>query len=31
VLSVLGVEVWAGVRFLGERFARFGLSSELRP
>jgi hypothetical protein len=31
VLSVLGVEVWAGVRFLGERFARFDLSSELRP
>lgn len=31
VLSVLGVEIWAGVRFLGERFARFDLSSELRP
>jgi len=31
VLSVLGVEVWAGVRWLGERFARFDLSSELRP
>jgi len=31
VLSVLGVEVWAGVRWLGERFARFDLSAELRP
>jgi hypothetical protein len=31
VLSILGVEVWAGVRWLGERFARFDLSSELRP
>jgi len=31
VLAVLGVEVWAGVRWLGERFARFDLSAELRP
>jgi ABC-2 type transport system permease protein len=31
VLTVLGVEIWAGVRWLGERFARFDLSSELRP
>lgn len=31
VLTVLGVEIWAGVRFLGERFARFDLSAELRP
>lgn len=31
VLTVLGVEVWAGVHWLGERFARFDLSSELRP
>ena len=30
-LTVLGVEVWAGVRWLGQRFARFDLSSELRP
>jgi ABC-2 type transport system permease protein len=28
VLTVLGVEIWAGVRWLGERFARFDLSSE---
>jgi ABC-2 type transport system permease protein len=31
VLTVLGVEIWACVRWLGERFARFDLSSELRP
>jgi hypothetical protein len=31
VLTVLGVEIWAGVRWLGERFAHFDLSSELRP
>jgi hypothetical protein len=31
VLTVLCVEIWAGVRWLGERFARFDLSSELRP
>ncbi|HEY3515476.1 MAG TPA: hypothetical protein VGL98_00415, partial [Gammaproteobacteria bacterium] len=31
VLIVLGFEVWGGVRWLGERFARFDLSSELRP
>jgi len=31
VLIILGVEIWAGVRWLGERFARFDLSSELRP
>jgi hypothetical protein len=31
VLTVLGVETWAGVRWLGQRFARFDLSSELRP
>ena len=31
VLAVLGVEVWAGVHWLGQRFARFDLSSELRP
>ena len=31
VVAVLGVETWAGVRWLGERFARFDLSSELRP
>jgi hypothetical protein len=31
VLTVLGVEVWAAVRWLGERFARFDLSAELRP
>jgi len=31
VLTVLSVEIWAGVRWLGERFARFDLSSELRP
>jgi ABC-2 type transport system permease protein len=31
VLTVLGVEIWAGVRWLGQRFARFDLSSELRP
>jgi hypothetical protein len=30
-LTVLAVEIWAGVRWLGERFARFDLSSELRP
>jgi hypothetical protein len=31
VLTVLGVEIAAGVYWLGERFARFDLSSELRP
>jgi hypothetical protein len=31
VLIVLGVEIWAGVRWLGARFARFDLSAELRP
>jgi hypothetical protein len=31
VLTVLGVEIWAGTRWLGERFARFDLSAELRP
>ena len=31
VLTILGVEIWAGVHWLGERFARFDLSSELRP
>jgi hypothetical protein len=31
VMTVLGVEIWAGVRWLGERFARFDLSSELHP
>jgi hypothetical protein len=31
VLTVLGVEVWAGVRWLGQRFAHFDLSAELRP
>ncbi len=31
VLTVLGVEIWGGVRWLGMRFARFDLSSELRP
>ena len=31
VLTVLGVEIWAGVRWLGVRFAHFDLSSELRP
>ena len=31
VLTVLSVEIWAGVRWLGERFARLDLSSELRP
>ena len=31
VLIILGVEIWAGVHWLGERFARFDLSSELRP
>jgi ABC-2 type transport system permease protein len=31
VLTVLSVEIWAGVRWLGQRFARFDLSSELRP
>ena len=31
VLTVLGVEIWAGVRWLGERFARLDLSAELRP
>jgi hypothetical protein len=31
VLTVLGVEIWGGVRWLGVRFARFDLSSELRP
>ena len=30
-LTVLGVEIWAGVHWLGERFRRFDLSSELRP
>jgi hypothetical protein len=30
-LTVLGVAIWGGVRWLGERFARFDLSSELRP
>jgi len=30
-LTVLGVEIWAGVRWLGGRFARFDLSAELRP
>ncbi|HZF31211.1 MAG TPA: putative ABC exporter domain-containing protein [Gammaproteobacteria bacterium] len=31
VLTVLGAEIWVGVRWLGERFTRFDLSSELRP
>ena len=31
VLTVLGVEIWASVRWLGVRFAHFDLSSELRP
>ena len=31
VLTILGVEIGAGVRWLGVRFARFDLSSELRP
>jgi len=31
VLTILGVEIGAGVRWLGERFSRFDLSSELRP
>jgi hypothetical protein len=31
VLTVLGVEIGAGVRWLGERFRHFDLSSELRP
>jgi ABC-2 type transport system permease protein len=31
VLTILAVEVWAGVRWLGQRFAHFDLSSELRP
>lgn len=31
VLIVLGVETWAGVRWLGQRFAQFDLSAELRP
>jgi hypothetical protein len=31
VLTILTVEIGAGVRWLGERFARFDLSSELRP
>jgi hypothetical protein len=31
VLTILTVEIWVGVRWLGERFARFDLSSELRP
>ena len=30
-LAVLGVEIWAGVRWLGARFARFDLSAELKP
>jgi succinate dehydrogenase/fumarate reductase cytochrome b subunit len=30
-LTVLGVAIWAGVRWLGTRFAHFDLSSELRP
>ncbi|MND06806.1 hypothetical protein D3C83_284130 [compost metagenome] len=30
-LTVLGVEIWGGVRWLGARFAHFDLSSELRP
>ncbi|HET8695986.1 MAG TPA: hypothetical protein VFO94_00790, partial [Gammaproteobacteria bacterium] len=30
VLAVLGAETWVGVRWLGERFERFDLSSELR-
>lgn len=30
-LTVLGVEIWAGVRWLGERFTRFDLSVELKP
>ena len=30
-LTVLGVEIWAGVRWLGARFAHFDLSAELRP
>jgi hypothetical protein len=28
---VLSVEVWAGVRLLGDRFEEFDLSAELRP
>jgi len=31
VLTILAVEVWAGVRWVGQRFARFDLSHELRP
>lgn len=31
VLIVLGVETWAGVRWLGGRFAHFDLSAELQP
>jgi hypothetical protein len=31
VLVVLSVEIWAGIRWLGVRFAHFDLSSELRP
>jgi ABC-2 type transport system permease protein len=31
VLTVLSVEIWAGVRWLGVRFVHFDLSSELRP
>jgi hypothetical protein len=31
VLAILGAEVWLGVRWLGGRFERFDLSSELRP
>jgi ABC-2 type transport system permease protein len=31
LLTVLGVEIWGGVRWLGGRFAHFDLSAELRP
>lgn len=31
VLTVLGAEIWAGVRWLGARFVHFDLSAELRP
>jgi hypothetical protein len=30
-LTVLGFAIWGGVRWLGQRFAQFDLSSELRP
>jgi len=28
---ILSVEAWVGIRWLGERFERFDLSTELRP